>query len=434
MIIDWSSLARRFLLVTLAGVALAALTSCGGGGDGGGGPGVMITPPPTTSPPTTPPPGARGVLVSGTSGCSTPVHMRFFQYRTRSVSSLAGQWPGGNNVYVISPGGTHQRTLACRPGYMVCYGGRNPANNRFWGAGIDGREVCTNCCTTCPSSGSRNLSFGSLQCTGGGGGGGGGGTQPIRDVNVTIPSSCSREVEVCVRDNECEDGDQVRVSVNSSVVFSGEIVNEWQCRTVPVRTGSNSIEFFAINGTGFKGNCSYRDENTGELRVRGGSSSRNQSWTHLGGTGSSARLNVTVGPPGGSCTPGGTTPPPPTRRLYGAIAFSYNGSTCEGGHSAGISGSYSSKSAAESNALSGCRQRNGRSCRIVATFGSAYAGNNQCGAIAYGERSGGCTRAVGTGSTLSSAISDTLTSCRSGGYSCSIIPRDTRGQLALCSE
>ena len=222
MIIDWTR-RRKALLVTLACLALVALTSCGGGGDGGGGPGVIITPPSTTSPPTTPPPGARGVLVSGTSGCSTPVHMRFFQYRTRSVSSLAGQWPGGNNVYVISPGGTHQRTLACRPGYMVCYGGRNPANNRFWGAGIDGREVCTNCCTTCPSSGSRNLSFGSLQCTGGGWRWHAADTRCQCDG---IPSSCSREVEVCVRDNECEDGDQVRVSVNSSVVFSGEIVNE----------------------------------------------------------------------------------------------------------------------------------------------------------------------------------------------------------------
>ena len=30
---------------------------------------------------------------------------------------------------------------------------------------------------------------------------------------------------------------------------------------------SYAVELTAINGTGYKGDCSYRDENTGEIRV-----------------------------------------------------------------------------------------------------------------------------------------------------------------------
>ena len=124
---------------------------------------------------------------------------------------------------------------------------------------------------------------------------------PIDDFNVSIPSSCPLALRVCVRDHECEDGDQVRVSVNGGVVFSGEIDNDWQCRDVAVREGVNTVEMFAINGTGFKGACSYADANTGEIRITGGQNVETQSWSHRGGAGSTANLNVTVGANTGTC-------------------------------------------------------------------------------------------------------------------------------------
>ena len=90
-----------------------------------------------------------------------------------------------------------------------------------------------------------------------------------------------------------EDGDRVRVSVNASAVFSREIVNAWASRSVPVSEGRNSIELYAINGSGRKGNRSYADENTGQIRVEG-LSVDSQGWEHRGGAGSSFSLVVTV--------------------------------------------------------------------------------------------------------------------------------------------
>lgn len=117
--------------------------------------------------------------------------------------------------------------------------------------------------------------------------------RPIRDFHISVPAS-DRAVRVCVRDHECEDGDRVRVSVNGRAVFGDvEIVNEWSCRSVSVHQGRNSIELYAINGTGRKGNCSYSDGNTGEIRVE----SRNaetQTWMHRGGKGSNANIVITV--------------------------------------------------------------------------------------------------------------------------------------------
>ena len=116
--------------------------------------------------------------------------------------------------------------------------------------------------------------------------------QPLRDFRITVSLS-RREVRVCVRDHECEDGDKVRVSVNGGRVFSGEIDNDWDCDDVPVHRGRNRVELFAVNGSGRKGNCSYADENTGELRVEG-KNVEMQSWRHRGGAGSSASIVVEV--------------------------------------------------------------------------------------------------------------------------------------------
>ena len=116
--------------------------------------------------------------------------------------------------------------------------------------------------------------------------------QPIQDFRISIADS-PYEVEVCVRDHQCEDGDRVRVSVNGSVLLSGEIFNSWQCRMISFGQGRHEIELHAVNGTGYKGDCSYADGNTGELRVAG-QDSETQSWRHRGGKGSSAKIVVKV--------------------------------------------------------------------------------------------------------------------------------------------
>ena len=116
-------------------------------------------------------------------------------------------------------------------------------------------------------------------------------SQDIQDFRIQI-SSDEGSLEVCVRDHECEDGDRIQITVAGRESFSGEIDNDWKCENFQVISGERyKIELFAINGTGRKGNCSYADVNTGEIRVR----SQNtviQSWKHRGGAGSRAEIIV----------------------------------------------------------------------------------------------------------------------------------------------
>ncbi len=117
-------------------------------------------------------------------------------------------------------------------------------------------------------------------------------SKPLGDFRIDVNPS-DHAVRICVRDHECEDGDRVRVTVDAETVFSGEITSEWSCRDVPINEGNNRIELRAINGSERKGNCSYADANTGEIRVEGRNAGT-QTWKHRGGAGSSASTIVTV--------------------------------------------------------------------------------------------------------------------------------------------
>ena len=119
---------------------------------------------------------------------------------------------------------------------------------------------------------------------------------PIDDVDLTVPGQCATEVDVCVRDDQCVDGDEVKITINDDVAFEGELFGTWQCEVASVREGSNSVVFLALNGTGFKGNCTTTNVNTGQLRItaRGGDENL-QNWRHAGGRGSEADLTITVG-------------------------------------------------------------------------------------------------------------------------------------------
>ena len=105
-------------------------------------------------------------------------------------------------------------------------------------------------------------------------------------------------LEICVRDHICEDGDKISVDVEGRSIFSGEIVNDWDCQTIEVRGGETYVvELTALNGTGYKGDCSYADANSGEIRVTG-ENTETQGWRHRGGAGSKARIIVeTTKPP-----------------------------------------------------------------------------------------------------------------------------------------
>lgn len=126
---------------------------------------------------------------------------------------------------------------------------------------------------------------------------------PLDDVNVQISSSCPRQVQICVRDNACEDGDRISVSVNGAQLFSGELFNAAHCFNAPVREGANAVSVLALNGTGYKGACDHPNANTGEIRING----QAQGWRHPARAGSRANINVTIGPAGGSCSPGSGT-------------------------------------------------------------------------------------------------------------------------------
>ena len=119
---------------------------------------------------------------------------------------------------------------------------------------------------------------------------------PIGDLDVTIPEGCPLEVDVCVRDHSCIDGDIVRVKVNGTELFTFVMHPEWICRTATVREGANAIEAYTVNGTGHYGNCP-NNINTGQLEARA-SNVASTLWLAPQGFTSSANLNVELSDPG----------------------------------------------------------------------------------------------------------------------------------------
>ena len=112
---------------------------------------------------------------------------------------------------------------------------------------------------------------------------------------------------------------------------------------------------------------------------------------------------------------------------HGAISTSLE-DNCEGSH-VGVAANYSSEGGAEASALSLCRQAGGSECQITQTFGSAYRGAALCASLAYGTGSGECALIPGTGNTELAAESNALTRCRNFGLSC-VIWSDADGETA----
>ena len=141
---------------------------------------------------------------------------------------------------------------------------------------------------------------------------------------------------------------------------------------------------------------------------------------------------VTLKFSGNSCQTG---PGPGTQtRRYGAIATSSLRASQCGSRSAGLATRHS-ESNAGSGAVQNCRNVSGdTTCSVQVTFGSAYSGNNQCAALAYGTNGTGCHFVGGHGSTESAAQSDALADCRSGGFSCALEPARGGGYLSDCAQ
>ena len=143
-------------------------------------------------------------------------------------------------------------------------------------------------------------------------------------------------------------------------------------------------------------------------------------------SGPASAVNFTYGSgTGGGDTGGGGGS---SGKHYGGIEFSYRGSGCSGGYAVGAATGYSSKIDANSAAIRQCSNAGGRSCGgAVFEFGSAYSGNSDCGALAYGETNRAsdgsyrCDTGYGRGTTRAVAESAALSDCRSGGYNCSIV-------------
>ena len=119
----------------------------------------------------------------------------------------------------------------------------------------------------------------------------------IGNITVTVPDGCPLEVDVCVRDHQCEDGDIVRISINGDELYTKEIFNHWLCETAAVNVGANPIEAYSVNGTGRKGDCDFVNYNTGELEARASNVARTR-WESAAGESSTAILYVNLGEAG----------------------------------------------------------------------------------------------------------------------------------------
>jgi hypothetical protein len=59
-------------------------------------------------------------------------------------------WPGGTKAYNLDDYNEHSFTLNCRTGEKICYGAWLSGNQkRYWGVGMNDKQSCTGCCTTC---------------------------------------------------------------------------------------------------------------------------------------------------------------------------------------------------------------------------------------------------------------------------------------------
>jgi hypothetical protein len=72
-----------------------------------------------------------------------------------------GQWPAGDQVFVVPVGTQRGTDINCIAGASICFGARGRTVPVFWGADSDNSEPCTDCCAIC---GAGNVVTQNLVC------------------------------------------------------------------------------------------------------------------------------------------------------------------------------------------------------------------------------------------------------------------------------
>ena len=130
---------------TTGGYSLWISASSGGGGGGG---------------------GSRALRFEMTDNCNDGYAIRYRFHEQGSDRRLTGAtWPSGSSYWTPSSGSTlYSGALSCEE-RGICYGAEEDRNNSagYWGVGLDGDQTCSNCCYSCPSSGTRTVQV-SLGC------------------------------------------------------------------------------------------------------------------------------------------------------------------------------------------------------------------------------------------------------------------------------
>ena len=102
----------------------------------------------------------------------------------------------------------------------------------------------------------------------------------------------------------------------------------------------------------------------------------------------------------------------PGGKFYGAIVADLSPGEGSCGFAAGIATGYTTRQAAKSAAEAKCQQAGGVDCTTDTEFGSAYRGENACGALAYGYRKGaGCGIYPRSNATQKTAEAEAIAAC-----------------------
>jgi hypothetical protein len=87
-------------------------------------------------------------------GCFTggAAHLRFFDRLTGAV------WPRDRQAaHELPADESGGYAIPCLAGASVCYGAAQTDGRVVWGAGLDGKRPCADCCVSCGQSASFTL-------------------------------------------------------------------------------------------------------------------------------------------------------------------------------------------------------------------------------------------------------------------------------------
>jgi len=114
-----------------------------------------------------PPSGSGRIAFTLTDQCtiSGALEARFFGYvGTRPTGRAPYVWPSSTRVYTTGNRQTTGDSISVTLGEsgrgigVICYGAQLEGSSRFWGAGLNGDQGCSDCCTQVPGSGTARVS------------------------------------------------------------------------------------------------------------------------------------------------------------------------------------------------------------------------------------------------------------------------------------